>query len=129
MTLLLPFHAICTGLGVTDPFIENFLRGHPYPTDMILVIYLRNLARTIGRNMERDSLNLSRCIFLKLAYDNVEIENPRVQNREIRGFGENRFCRIFPHEKTTLQWSKAEPPAVNFLLRNSEKNLSQLLYF
>merc|ERR1719323_993151 len=51
---------------------------------------------------------------LKLADDNMDIQNPEAQNREPSGFREKVIFLPFPHEKTTFQRpkvvSEATPP-------------------
>ena len=50
--------------------------------------------------------------FLKLADDNMDIQNPEAQNREISGFWEKVIFLPFPHEKTTFQWPKVVSEAI-----------------
>ena len=54
-----------------------------------------------------------KCITVDVFWnDNVQIKNPRAQNRELRGFWENRVFLTFPHEKTTFQWPKVVSEAI-----------------
>ena len=41
--------------------------------------------------------------FLKLAEDNMDIQNPEAQNRDLSGFREKVIFLPSPHEKTTFQ--------------------------
>ena len=50
--------------------------------------------------------------FLKLADDNMDIQNPEAQNRELSGFWEKVIFLPFPHEKTTFQWPKVVSEAI-----------------
>ena len=50
--------------------------------------------------------------FLKLADDNMDIQNPEAQNRDFSGFWEKVIFLPFPHEKTTFQWPKVVSEAI-----------------
>ena len=50
--------------------------------------------------------------FLKLADDNMDIQNPEAQNRDFSGFWEKVIFLPFPHEKTTFQLPKVVSEAI-----------------
>ena len=75
------------------------------------IAFLVHIPHVAGAWTERQKMFLGGS-FLKLADDNKYIKNPEAQNRALRGFWENRLFLIFPHEKTTFQWSKVVSEAI-----------------
>merc|ERR1711940_246027 len=91
-----------TPIFVDDPFLALVMTVNFPPWKRFFDFSFRSYSSLVaGAWTERKKMYHGGS-FLKLADDNMDIQNPEAQNRELSGFSEKVIFLPFPHEKTTF---------------------------